>query len=311
MKTELTIIIISFNTRDMTKNCIESVLSHTRNIEFEIIVVDNNSNDGSQQMLKNDFPQIQFIENQNNVGYAKANNQAIEISKGDKILLLNSDTLISDDSIKKMAALLDKNPSVGIVGSKLLNEDGTYQLSCGIFPSLWSEFSSKMMLNRLFKKSRIFNAHKYGFWDYSNTKEVDWVTGAFLMVRKDAIDIAGGLDENFFMFYEDVDFCKRVKSAGWKIFFYPEASIIHLWGGSWKKVRKKIILANCKSTLYFYRKHHQMWQVHMIKMVLSVECLVKIVGSFLSFLVLFKRRSVSRERLAGYGASLQFIFQDS
>jgi len=228
----ISIIIVNFNTRVLLKKLLISIKEKMKSVEYEIIVVDNNSEDGSVEFLKNYFPKPVLIENKTNVGFSKANNQGSKLAKGQYLLFLNSDTLVCDGAVEKMLEYLQREQSTAIVGPKLLNQDDTLQRSCGIFPNLRTEFSDRTFLNRLFPTNKVFGSYKLGAWDYGTEKKVDWVSAGCMLMRKDIFEQIGGFDENIYMFYEDVDLCFRVKKAGYKITFLPNAQIYHLHGGS-------------------------------------------------------------------------------
>ncbi len=217
---DLAILIVSYNTRELLKSCLSSIHQKTRGIEFEVIVVDNGSRDNSVRMIKNKFPQVKLIENRENLGFARANNQAIEQSRARYFLLFNPDTSFKANSPHEMIKFMDNHPQVGILGCKILNTDGTIQPSNASFPNLFTEFLRAFQLKRLISGVRL--REKIGqkwnrilgltlreylrvYWDSERIREVNWVTGACLLARRKAIEDVGLLDGNFFMYYEDAD----------------------------------------------------------------------------------------------------------
>jgi len=248
---ELSIIIVNWNTKQLLKDCIESIYRNAGHIQLEIIVVDNNSTDGSQDLAKELFPGIILIENEMNVGYSRANNIGFEYSKGKYILFLNPDTLIGQETLRKVLKFMEENKDAAIVGCKHLNPDGSFQPSAFGFIPLASILAYIFGLNKLFKISWLKKLSK--------AKTVDYVQGSFLLIRREVFKKLGGFDENFFLYGEDVDLCKRVWAAGGKVYYYPDASITHYSGGSTKN-RPEVLKHFVSSSLYFYKKHQSVVQ---------------------------------------------------
>jgi len=254
---DLSIIIVSWNVRDLLLDCLNSVYAETKGVSFEVFVVDNASSDGSAEMVEQEFPQVKLIRNQENLGFAKANNQAIRQSKGRYVLLLNPDTVVVNDALANMIPFMEAHQDVGAVGPRLLNPDGTVQLWCGgSFPTPLTEFFRLAKLSYLFPKSRIFGRRLMSFWDRNDTREVDLLSGACMMVRREAINQVGLMDEDFFMYADDVEWCYRIKKAGWKIYLYSDAEIIHLVGQSMLQSADKMAVEAYKSMYLFFKKHY-------------------------------------------------------
>jgi len=260
----ISIIIPSWNTKRLLEQCLQSLSNFDDDqFEIEIIVVDNNSKDGSPEMVTKKFPQVLLLRNKRNLGFGAANNQGMRKARGDYFLLLNSDTIVKNKAPIEMAQFLEDQDEVGAVGCKLLNQDGTDQPSFGPFPNL---FVSAIML---------FAEHWLGGHLVRKTsdqvKETDWVMGAALMVRKEAAKRAGPMDEGIFMYMDEVEWCYRIKKAGFKVMFYPEAKIIHLGGASSKTGRKDPILNIYRGLLHFYRKHYSGWQLPILRLMLKLK----------------------------------------
>ncbi len=250
----LSIIIVNYNTKELTKQCIESIIKTAVDFSYEIILIDNASNDGSLPMLQNEFPQIKFIRNRKNIGFAKANNQGIKVSHGDFILLLNSDTIVLEGCLRKTLDFFCDYPKAEIVGCQVLNNDGSMQYSCSHFPNILTEII-------LFTK----NILKY-FWDPvtyyrymhylkpDKIRSVDAVSGCFLCAKRETFNKIGLLDEHFFMYYEDTEFCLRAKKNGIYTFYFPEAKIIHLHGKSNDKLSYATLQHCYKSAQYYFCK---------------------------------------------------------
>ncbi len=253
---DLSIIIVNWNTRIIVCDCLRSIYEQCGEIDLEVIVIDNASTDGSVEMVKKDFPQVTLIENSQNRGFAAANNQGIAISKGRYVLLLNSDTVVLDNAIAKTVAFADSHPKAAIVGCRVLNPDRTLQPTCFMFPSILNMLLSSTYLYKLFPKSKFFGREQMTWWNRNDIKEVDVVTGCCMLVRQDAIKKVGSMDEQFFMYGEETDWCYRFRRAGWKVMFTPVCEIIHLGGQSSRQKRSKMILQLRGSILLFMKKHN-------------------------------------------------------
>ncbi len=258
-KPKISIIILNYNTKKLLDQVISSVLETTNNIDFEIIVSDNNSSDGSIEMVKNKFPQVILIENKENGGFAKGNNIAIEKSSGEFILLLNSDTIVQKDCIEKCVAFLEAgDEKMGAVGCRVLLKDGTLDHACRRgFPTPSASFFYFLKFHKLFPHHKTFSKYTLSYLSEFETNEVDALTGAFMLLKRDVIKKVGLLDEDFFMYGEDLDWCFRIKESGYKIMYYPEVSIIHLKGQSSKKRPVKITYAFYNAMIIFYKKHYK------------------------------------------------------
>lgn len=257
---DLSICIVNWNVKELLKACLNSIYTNTKDISFEVTVVDNNSSDGSTEMIKNDFPQVKLIENSFNAGFTKANNQAIKIAQGNYIMILNPDTEVIDNALNKMVRFMESRRDCGALGCKLLNTDGSLQRSCRMFPSLEAMLYSSLFLDSLLPKSRLFGKYFMTWWDFNETREVDQPMGSALMLKKEVIDKVGLFDENIFIWFDEVDLCYRIKKAGWKIYFTPEAQIKHHLSQSfrqWKSVPQMIkgAITWRKSRNYFFKKH--------------------------------------------------------
>lgn len=252
---DASIIIVNWNTRNRLRDCLNSIYQWTESIEYEVIVIDNASEDGSPQMVRTEFPEVRLIQNQKNVGFAAANNQGITVANGRYVLLLNSDTIILQNAIPKTVEFADARPEAAVVGCHVQNHDQTTQPSTFMFPSLLNMVLFTTYLYRLFPKSKLFGRERMTWWDRTNAREVDVVTGCFMLVRRKAIEQVGLMDEQFFMYGEETDWCYRFRNAGWKTLFTPEAEIIHFGGASSKQKKYEMALQLRASILLFFRKH--------------------------------------------------------
>lgn len=252
---DVSIIIVNWNTCKITCECLQSVHEQTVKSKIEVIVIDNASTDDSVRMIKEKFPQVRLIENSANRGFAAANNQGIRVAKGRYLLFLNSDTLVLDGAIDKVVSFADGNPDAAVVGCCVLNADKTLQSTCFMFPSVLNMLLSSTYLYKLFPKSKLFGRERMSWWDRTDVREVDVATGSFMLVRHEAIEQVGMMDEQFFMYAEETDWCYRFKQTGWKILFTPTAEIIHLGGASSRQVKPEMTLQLRGSILLFFDKH--------------------------------------------------------
>jgi len=256
--TDVSVVIVNWNTRDILRNCLKSIYEQTGDVALEVIVIDNASSDGSAEMVRKNFPKVSLIENSENRGFAAANNQGITIAKGRYVLLLNSDTIILDNAIDKTLSFADAHPEAGVVGCQVWENSETIQMTCFRFPSVFNLFLSAFWLNKIFKHNRILGREWMLWWGRDSEREVDVISGSFMFVRRKAIDEAGLMDEDYFLYYEETDWCYRFANAGWKILFWPGAKILHWHGGrnSSKQEALKMFVQFQKSLLIFFRKHY-------------------------------------------------------
>ncbi len=255
MSLDVSVIIVNWNTRDILRDCLESVYDQTEGILFEVVVVDNASSDGSGEMVRVDFPQVVLIVNSDNRGFAAANNQGMCVARGRYVLLLNSDTVVLDGAIQKTIRFADQHPEAAVVGCKTFYPDGTLQRNCFRCPTIVNMFLSATYLNKLFPRSRFFGRERMTWWDLDEVREVEVVCGCFLLVRREAIDEVGLMDERYFVYGDEADWCYRFRKAGWKVMFTPEPQIIHYHGASTKQLSRELKWQLIGSILIFMRLH--------------------------------------------------------
>lgn len=247
---DASIVIISYNTRALLENCLVSLFSSVTGLSFEVWVVDNASSDGSADMVENRFPLVRCIRNNTNLGFARANNQAISQTTGRYIVLLNSDTIMMPLTLETIVSFMDKHQDIGICGGQLLNQDGSLQNSIANIPSLATELLNKSFLRRMFPDKYPGKELKIEV-----PSEVESIVGACMVVSHKAIEDVGMLDERYFFFFEETDWCLSMKKAGWRIFFHPHAKIVHLQGASAKKIHIPARIEYWKSRYLFFKKH--------------------------------------------------------
>lgn len=285
---DLSVIVVSYNTKDLLRQCLNSVLKHTKGIKYEVIVVDNASKDGSpkavEKFAKNNSrkPTVILIKNRTNLGFAAANNRGIKKAKGKYLLLLNSDTILKENSLKKMIDWMKKNEKVGIASCQLVYQDGSLQRTGGYFPNLLRVFNWMFFIDDLpFIKELIkpFHPHepRTGWLSsryFQKQHFQDWVTGAFFLTRKKVIDQVGYLDEKFFMYVEEVEFCYRAKQDGWQVVYLPITKIVHLAQKSGTQAGAR--LGEYRGLIYFYQKHKPGWQFPILKIFLKSGALLRL-----------------------------------
>ncbi len=234
--TDISVIIVNYNVKEFLHNSIESIIKSSHGFNTEIIVVDNASSDGSAEYILKSFPDVKVIANKENLGFGKANNQALEIAKGKFLVIINPDTIVKEDSFRKVIEFFNNTPDAGMAGCKVLNPDGSLQLACRrSYPGPWVSFTKVTGLSNLFPKSRLFAQYNLTYLDENQTYEVDAISGSFMVLKREAYEKTGGFDPQFFMYGEDLDLCFRVKKAGYKVYYLHTTEIIHYKGESTKR----------------------------------------------------------------------------
>ncbi len=282
----LSIVIVSWNTKDLLRNCLTSIYDQAFPYDLETWVVDNFSKDGSALMVENDFPQVKLVKNLDNVGFAKANNQAISMAQGEYILLLNPDTILSKDALVNLVDYLKQDPSVGAVGSKLLNADGSLQTSCYPAPTLFREFWRMFYLDKFFA----LGIYKMANWNQLAPHQVDVLMGASLMVRGNLLHKLNGFDESYYIYSEEVDLCYRIRKAGFDIHWVPSSEVTHFGGQSTKQVANKMFLQLYQSKIQYFRKNYGVLSAIIYKIILLMASMVRFVVSPISMITFPSRR---------------------
>jgi hypothetical protein len=254
---DLSIVIVSWKVRELLDKCLESVFKFTSGLEFEVIVVDNASGDGTAEMVMKKYPQVKLIASNRNLGFAKGNNEGIRISRGEFLLLLNPDTELRDNAFLKFVDFARKNPRAAICGPKLLNPDGALQRSVSRFPDLASQSLLMLKVQGLWPSASPFRRRQALDFDYSKEQKCDQVMGAAFLIRRDTLDKIGLLDEGYFLWFEEVDYCKTAAERGLETWYTPSAEVVHHGGESFSQVfgpRKQLIWD--RSARRYFRKHH-------------------------------------------------------
>lgn len=269
-KQDLSIIILNYNTKELLKNCLQSIYSIKDKLSFEVIVADNGSHDGSLEMVKNDFHKVKVIDNEDNLGFAAGNNRGVPLSNGRFVLFLNSDTIVPSETLDYMVKFMDSDPSIGISTCQIDLKIGGLDLdSHRGFPTPWNSFCYFSGLAKIFPKSRVFNGYHLGHLDLKSVHEIDACVGAFLMIRREIGDKLKWWDEDYFFYGEDLDLCFRAKQLGYKIMYNPNVKIIHYKGASsgvrkesarfttaTDETRRRVAKASVDAMRVFYKKHY-------------------------------------------------------
>jgi len=268
---DISVIIVNWNTRAFLEECLDSLPTASQQRSVEVIVVDNASSDGSVEMVQNKFPHVNLIQSVENLGFAAANNLAIQRSAGRYVCLVNSDVRVLPGCLDILAGYLDQNPKVGNVGPYVLNADRTWQSSCRQFPTLWNNFCLSTRLASAFKGSKFFSGEHMLYFSHDTIMAVDVLVGCFWMLRREAIQEVGLLDESFFMYGEDVDWCRRCWNANWQVVFVPSAQAIHYRGGSSGTQVVRLAVEQLKSQLHYWSKHNSALELRGIKCILVLH----------------------------------------
>ena len=298
MIVDLSIIIVNYNVKEFLQNLISSIYKAGQKIKYEIIIVDNASDDGSIEFLHEKFPDIKLIVNKKNLGFSKANNIGLSIAKGKYILLLNPDTIVQEDTFERMIGFFEQTPDAGMAGCKILNPDGTLQLACRrSFPGPWTSFCKVTGLSNLFPNNKLFARYNLTYLDENQTYEVDAISGSFMMIKRETYEKVGNLDEQFFMYGEDLDWCYRVQREGYKVYYVHDTQIIHYKGESTKR-------SSIDETKIFYNAMHLFVKKHfaasfIVEIILRLAIVIR---KFIAFL--------GRRKTIITAVILDFIFFD-
>lgn len=252
----ISVIIVSWNARDYLRDCLNSICQTGADCIQEVIVVDNASKDGSPEMVGEEFPEATLIRAGENLGFARANNLAMKCAKGSVFALVNSDVIVHQGCLETLAAFLDHHNDVGLVGPRVIGGDGKLQRTCRKVPNVWNTVCRILSLDRVFPDWQIFSGFEVSYRNHENCAEAEVLSGCFCVVRKKAVDEVGGMDEQFFFYAEDIDWCKRFRDAGWKIMFVPEATATHFGGASTSNAPLHYSIEILRATLKYWRKHH-------------------------------------------------------
>lgn len=290
---QLSVIIVSYNVRQLLFETISSVYKTMGSISAEVIVVDNNSTDGTVEMVEKEFPDVKLIANKTNAGFSRANNQGSAIARGKRILFLNPDTVVSAGALQKLLQYMDEHPNCGIASPALLSRDGNFQKNGWTRFSILTIFLDMTYLSRLFSKSKIFSGYEYGGQDFDAERRAGYVSGAALMIERELFNKLGGFDENLF-WAEDVDLCTRAHLSGWEVWYVGTAQITHYGGESSKKNIKVALVNQYISKLKYFTKHGKPYQLFLLRCLISLDIILKIFIRGIGVVVGYPKDAVDR-----------------
>lgn len=294
----VSVVVVSWNARQYLKQCLESLNAGACRFPMEVLVVDNDSRDGSGEMVAKRFPDCRLIQNNTNLGFAKANNVGINASTGNYLCLVNSDVRVLPECITKLVEYCEAHAEVGMAGPLILGGDGALQRSCRGFPTLWNMFCRSLALDSLFPRCRLFGGYLLTYWKHDTLQAVDILSGCFWLVRREALPKVGLLDEKFFMYGEDMDWCKRFWAAGWKRFFVPTASAVHYGGASSANKPIMFFIEKQRADLQFWAKHHGRLGQICFFVISTVHQFLRVLGHACNFCLWRSRAQESRLKLA-------------
>lgn len=293
---DLSIVVVNWNTRELLLQCLRSIYSDRdtqQRLAVEVIIVDNGSKDGSVQAVRQQFPEVRIIENEENAGFARANNQAIVASRGRFVLLLNSDTEVMPGALFRLCQFMEEHPNAAGAGARILNADHTLQISCFPLPTVWSEFWYLLHLDLVWP----YAEYQMDRWQEDAARSVDVLLGACLLLRRRALDQVGLLDESFFMYSEEVDLCYRLHQAGWRLYWVPEAEVVHYGGQSTNQMAPEMFLQLYRSKVRYFHKHYGARTVRLYKLVLLLTAIPRVLIPIPHGLLPFARRR--RRKIGG------------
>jgi len=277
---DLSVCIVNWNAIKYLPISLDSIMACSTGINYEIIIHDNASSDGSVALLESDYPMVRVLANNNNVGFAAGNNIASKAANGRYILYLNPDTELRTNAFEGMVRFMDQNPEYGAIGCKLENGDGTIQYTCArTFPTPFNQFCYLAMINRLFPRSKLLSSVELEYWDHNNSRDIDCISGACLLVRKEVNDCIGGFDENIFMYGEDVDICYRIRDLGYKIYYLATERIVHYGGKSSGQIQLNHFSTILQrfSNYYFLKKTYGIVRATNYRIAVGIGSLIRII----------------------------------
>ena len=306
---DISIVILNYNDKEYLRECLQSLQHCSHSRQVEILVSDNASTDGSIEMVEAEFPRARLLKNKENLGFTRGNNVGIRASAGRYVFLLNSDIKVLDGCIDAMAQFLDDHPKAGIVGPKILNRDMSHQSSCRQYPTLWNNFCQAAGLAKFLRGSRFFSGEHMFFFKGDRVADVDVLVGCFSALRRAAIDQVGLLDENFYMYGDDLDWCRRFREGGWRVVFNPAAQAVHYMGTSTtKKDPVRYGLLQQHSVLRYWRKYHGRAAVAAMEGLIILRMALRGFIGFVKYISIPSKRVEGKNRIKEAGACLRALF---
>ena len=305
---DISIIIVSWNTKDMLRECLESLYKSIVDITFEIIVVDNNSHDGSPEMVQDEFPEVHCIKSDKNLGFARANNEGIKRSSGRYLCLINSDVVVIKDCVNKIHRFMEEEKSVGIAGPKTLNSDGFLQGSVDKFPSLMRNFLRATFSDSILNKFTTSYHNQLAKIKNTEAHKVDILYGSFWIVRKEALSQVGLLDDGFFIYSEDKDWCRRFTDAGWNVMYYLGAEIIHHGGGSSSQAPGRFYIELLRANLQYYKKHYNVLSFLLFLLIMYYHEMVRLLGNLVLYTISPSKKENASKQIRLRSKALFWLF---
>jgi GT2 family glycosyltransferase len=307
----VSVIIVSWNAREYLMRCLESLSAHACRYPMEVIVVDNASSDGSADSVARQYPQVRLIRNMANQGFARANNLGVSASIGQYLCFVNSDVKVLPECITRLVDYCEGHPEAGMVGPRIIGGDGKLQRSCQGFPSVWNMFCRALALDTLFPNCKLFTGYSLWHWSQDELRPVDVLTGCFWLVRREALNEVGLLDESFFMYGEDMDWCKRFWDHGWKIVFVPSAEAIHYGGASSSNAPVRFYIERHRADLQYWRKHRTRPAVACYVLIACIDLLLRALGYSLALCLGGRLRQIHQYKVKRSLACLKWYFVES
>ena len=304
---DVSIVIVNWNTRDLLLKCIESLKIKTQQTKIEIIVSDNNSSDDSAEAVKKHYPDVTVLRNASNLGFAKANNVGIRFAKGKYICLVNSDIELVDDVVDKLYQYIETHNNIGAIGPQTVNADMSIRKNCREFPTLKNAFNEALFLDKIFPGIKFFRARSMNWYSHNETRQVEVLSGCFLMVRKKVIEKIGMLDDRFFIYGEDVDWCKRISLAGWERVFYTDTKAIHYAGSSSANAPVRFLIERLKSSLQYWEKHHSHIELFIFNLILFINFSIRLIGWLLIIPLKLNMKNKLINTIKGYIGRITFL----
>jgi len=293
----VSVVIVSWNAREYLMQCLASLSQEACRYPMEIIVVDNASSDGSADSVATSYPSVRLIRNADNVGFAKANNMAVSVSTGRYLCFVNSDVKVLPHCISRLVDFCEERPNVGMVGPRIIGGDGALQRSCRGFPSVWNMSCRALALDSLFPKIRMFTGYSLSHWPQDSVQPVDILSGCFWLVRRQALIQIGMLDEDFFMYGEDMDWCKRFWMQRWQVVFVPSAEAIHYGGASSSNSPVRFYIERHRADLHYWKKHHSRAAVAIYFLISCLHVLLRVIGYSIAYAIKSPARRIYQYKI--------------
>ena len=304
----VSVIIVSWNARDFLRGCLESIRQTGGDDIGEVVVVDNASGDGSADMVRRDFPDVILIEPGDNLGFARANNLGMARAQYEYLALVNSDVVVKSGCLQQLAKSLDDHPDTALVGPRIVGRDGQLQGSCRMLPTVWNNICRALAIDRAFPGVSLLSGHEMRHFRHDVRIEAEVISGCFWLARKSAVEQVGGLDERFFFYMEDVDWCRRFREAGWKVLFVPEASAVHFGGGSTANAPLRYTIQYHRANLMYWDKYYGIVGRGTYFAIATIHHGIRLAARSVARLLGLGRSAESRHKLMEDVVSLRWLF---